>query len=860
MKIIKVKKTYIKDKLMIDNEMEMGSFSCLAFSVSLRSLLLCPSLVVLYNNTTPIEYVPRSLAKFSILTRPDSYDLRHFLRLVYGIQSSPIAKTDIRFVFCNLTKEDQKMFIALEILRFNDIIILNCTENMNSGKTNIILWNSMIRAYAWKGPLDEAIEFYYKMFDLGITPNKFTFPFVLKACSGLKALEIGKEIHSHVKRSGLDSDVYICTALVDFYAKCGCLYEAKDLFDKMSHKDVVAWNAMIAGSSLHGRYEDTVQLIFEMQDSGTSPNSSTLVAVLPTIGQAKALRQGKSIHGYCVRKAVYKDVVMLTALLDMYAKCDSLEYARRIFGTISVMNEVTWSAMIGAYVLHDRMREGMKAFDQMFLEDNVSPTPATIGSVLRACAKLTDMSRGRRIHGYSVKTGLVEDLMVKNSLLAMYSKGGVLDDAIRLFDEMKLKDTVSYSAVISGCVQNGNGEEALRFFNNMQVSGVNADIATMVGVLPACALLTALQHGRCSHGYLTVCGFALDTSICNALIDMYSKCGRIYFAREVFNRMPKRDIISWNAMIAGYGIHGLGREALLLFHDLQNEGPKPDYVTFICLLSACSHSGLVPEGKHWFHVMAQDFNIFPRMEHYICIVDLLGRGGLLDEACNLIQSMPFEPDVRVWGALLNACRIHGNIKLAEEVSKKIQRLGPEGTGNFVLLSNIYSAGGRWNDAANVRVVQKDQGFKKSPGCSWVEISGTVHAFVGGDRSHPLSAKICDKLDELLVEMKKLGYQADIGFVLQDVEEEEKEISLLYHSEKLAIAFAILSLSADKPIYVTKNLRVCGDCHAAIKLISKITNRVISVRDAKVRDEPVQPLDWYGGNSQPLGDYGHQDLF
>ncbi|PIA63992.1 hypothetical protein AQUCO_00201353v1 [Aquilegia coerulea] len=698
-------------------------------------------------------------------------------------------------------------------------------------RRNVILWNSMIRGYAWKGPLDQAIGVYYEMLDLGIKPNKFTFPFVLKACSGLKALEIGREIHSYVKRSGLESDVYVCTALVDFYAKCGCLVEAKNLFDQMPQRDVVAWNAMIAGSSLHGFYEDTVQLVFNMQSSGTSPNTSTLVAVLPTIGQAKALSQGKNIHGYSVRKMVFEDVMVATALLDMYGKCGSLDYARRIFDTTSLKNEVTWSAMIGAYVLYDHMREGVETFDQMILDGTVSITPATLGTVLRACSKLADMSKGRQIHGYSIKRGSIVDIMMGNSLLAMYSKGGILDDAFRLFDEMDTKDTVSYSAMISGCVQNGNAKDALDTFRGMQASGINADTATMVGILPACAHLNALQHGRCNHAYLTVRGFASNTSICNALIDMYSKCGRIDFAREVFNRMPKRDIVSWNAIIAGYGIHGRGGEALLLFHNLLNDDPKPDYVTFICLLSACSHSGLIAEGKHWFHVMPQDFNIVPRMEHYICMVDLLGRGGLLDEAYNFILKMPFEPDVRVWGAMLSACRIHENIKMGEEVSKNVQRLGPEGTGNFVLLSNIYSAGGRWDDAANVRIVQKEQGFKKSPGCSWVEITGTVHAFVGGDRSHPLSMKIYEKLDELSVEMKKLGYQADIGFVLQDVEVEEKERSLLYHSEKLAVAFGILSLCPSKPIVVTKNLRICGDCHSAIKLISKITKRAISVRDA-----------------------------
>lgn len=697
-------------------------------------------------------------------------------------------------------------------------------------KPSIFLWNSMIRAYAWNGPFGQAIDLYHQMLTSGAKPNKFTFPFVLKACSGLMALEDGKEIHNQAKRAGLESDVFISTALVDLYVKCGCLSDAHNIFDKMPERDIVAWNAMIAGSALHGLFEYAMGLVSEMQKARKSPNSSTVVAVLPVIGQAKALHQGKGMHGYCVRRHFNSDLLVGTALLDMYAKCECLSYSRRIFYVMGVRNEVTWSAMIGGCILCDQMIEALGIFDQMMFEEDLKPTSATLSTVLPACTKLNDLTRGKKIHGYSTKNGLILDINVGNSLLSMYSKGGITEDAIRLFDEMKSKDVVSYSAIISGFVQNGNAEEALFIFRKMQQSRIVPDIATLLGVLPACAHLCALQHGRCNHGYVTVHGFASDISICNALIDMYSKCGRIGIAKQIFDRMPKRDIISWNAIIAGYGIHGLGTEALSLFYDMLSTDLKPDDISFISLLSACSHSGLTSEGKHWFYKMSQHFKIVPRMEHYICMVDLLGRGGLLDEAHDFIRRMPLEPDVRVWGALLGACRIHENIELGEDVSNTIQKLGPEGTGNFVLLSNMYSAAGRWDDAANVRIIQRDQGFKKSPGCSWIEVGGTLHAFIGGDQSHPQSVLIYDKLKELLVEMKKLGYQADTSFVLQDVEEEEKERILLYHSEKLAVAFGILNLRSDEPIFVTKNLRICGDCHIAIKFITAITKRAITVRD------------------------------
>ncbi|XP_059665004.1 pentatricopeptide repeat-containing protein At3g16610 [Cornus florida] len=698
-------------------------------------------------------------------------------------------------------------------------------------KNNVILWNLMIRAYAWDGPFHRAIDLYYQMFEFGVTPTKYTYPFVLKACSALQAIEDGEEIHNHAKRLGLESDVYVCTALLDFYVKCGSLVEARYVFDNMSSRDVVAWNAMIAGLSLHGIYCDTIELVVQMQRAGLSPNASTVAGVLPVIGKANALGQGKAVHGYSVRRFFHTDVVVGTGLLDMYAKCQCLSYTRRFFDLMGVKNEVTWSALIGAYVTCGFTTEALELFDQMLLKGVSSPSSVIIGTVLRACAKLLDPRRGRQIHGYTIKSGSVLDIMVGNTLLSMYAKCGIIDDAMRFFDEMDLKDTVSYSAIISGCMQNGNAEEALHTFHKMQLSGIDPDLETMIGFLPACSHLAALQHGLCGHSYSIVRGYTTYTSVCNALIDMYSKCGKINTARAVFDRMHNRDIISWNAMIVGYGIHGLGMEALSMFRDMQTVGLKPDDVTFISLLSACSHSGLVDEGKHLFSAMNEDFNIIPRMEHYMCIVDLLGRAGHLDEAHNIILRMPFEPDVHVWSALLAACRIHKNIELGEEVSNKIHSIGPEGTGNFVLLSNIYSAAGRWDDAANVRIMQKEWGFKKSPGCSWVEINGVVHAFVGGDQSHPQFSQINNKLEELLVEMKRLGYCAESSFVFQDVEEEEKERVLLYHSEKLAVAFGILSLGPSKPIIVTKNLRICGDCHIALKYITTITKREITVRDS-----------------------------
>ncbi|KAK7398770.1 hypothetical protein VNO78_09942 [Psophocarpus tetragonolobus] len=698
-------------------------------------------------------------------------------------------------------------------------------------KPSVVLWNMMIRVYAWTGPFLQSIHLYHRMLLLDVTPTNFTFPFVLKACSALQAIQVGRQIHCHALTLGLQTDVYVSTALLDMYAKCGNLFEARTIFDAMSHRDIVAWNAIIAAFSLHALSDQTMHLVVRMQQARIAPNSSTIVSVLTTVEQANALRQGKAIHAYSVRKIFIHDVVLATGLLNMYAKCHHLSYAKKIFNTVNQKNEICWSAMIGGYVFCDSMRDALSLYHEMVYIHGLNPTPATLAIILRACAKLTDLNKGKILHCYMVKSGINSDITVGNSLISMYAKCGIMDDALQFLEETITKDSISYSAIISGCVQNGYAEKALLIFRQMQLSETDPDSATMIGLLPACSHLAALQHGTCCHGYSVIRGFTENTSICNAIVDMYAKCGKIHISRQVFDRMNKRDIVSWNTMIIGYGIHGLHIEAFSLFHELQASGLKPDDVTLIAVLSTCTHAGLVTEGKYWFNTMRKDLNISPRMAHYICMVDLLARAGNLDEAYSFILKMPLKPDVRVWSALLAACRTHKNIDMGERVSEKIQLLGTEGTGNFVLMSNIYSSVGRWDDAANIRRIQRNQGYKKSPGCSWIEISGVIHGFIGGDRSHPQSASINNKLQELLVQIKKLGYQADSGFVLHDVEEEEKEQILLYHSEKIAIAFGILNTSPNNPILVTKNLRICVDCHTAVKFMTLITKRKITVRDA-----------------------------
>ncbi|CAN6345089.1 unnamed protein product [Urochloa humidicola] len=398
---------------------------------------------------------------------------------------------------------------------------------------------------------------------------------------------------------------------------------------------------------------------------------------------------------------------------------------------------------------------------------------------------------------------------------------------------MQNKDAVAWGAMVGGYASNGHPREALDLFFQMQTQGgITPECYTVVGALSACARLGALDLGRCAVAMLPNWEEeVLDNPVLGtALIDMYAKCGSTAEAWTVFQQMRKRDIIVWNAMILGLSMTGHEKIAFAHVGQMEKSGVTLNDNTFIGLLCSCTHTGLVKDGRWYFRNMTQLYRISPRIEHYGCMVDLLSRAGLLEEAHQLIKDMPMQANAVIWGALLGGCKIHRDTDLAEHVLNQLILLEPWNSGNYVMLSNIYSNSGRWQDAAKLRLEMKARGVGKIPASSWVELDGKVHEFHVGDKSHPLSDKIYEKLDELGVEMKIMGYKPTTEVVMFDIEDEEKEHTLVHHSEKIAIAFSLLTTEPGETIRVTKNLRVCSDCHTAIKLISSITNREIIVRD------------------------------
>eukprot|EP01018_Ginkgo_biloba_P026225 Gb_06173 [translate_table: standard] len=698
-------------------------------------------------------------------------------------------------------------------------------------KRKLFLWNTMISRYALIGFYEEVIKLFYQMLQLGIHPDNYTFPCVLKACANLSALRQGKEIHDYIIRSGFDSDVFVGTALIDMYVKFGMIETSRHMFDKMSKRDVASWTTMIARYSQNGNAKEAMEVFRQMQLAGVKPDFVAIVSVLPAIADLAALGQGKEIHGYILRRAFEADVSVGSALIDMYIKCGGMEkFACHVFDEMSKTNVVVWNAMIGGHVQNGHANEALKLLIQM-QSISIKPNSRTIASVLPACANLAALQQGKQIHNYVIRNEFESDIFVESALIDMYAKCGKIENAHKVFDKIYKRNPVSWNAVIGGYAQNGCANEALKLFREMQLTEVIPDMVTIASVLPACAQLAALQEGKEIHNYIVRHGFESDLFVGNSLIDMYAKCGCIDVARCVFDKMSQKNVVSWTAMIAGYGLHGHGVDALTLFEQMKEAGVKADHITFVALLSACSHAGLVAEGQQYFNSMSQDYHIEPSVEHYACMVDIFGRAGCLDEAHNIIKTMPLQPDVGVWGALFGACRLYSNPELAEYVAERLLEVEPENAANYLLMSNIYAAAGRWDDVAKMRAIIKDRGLKMRPGYSWIVHKKQVHAFLVGDRSHPQSEEIHSILKTLTGQMREAGYVPDTSFVLHDVEEKEKEYILCGHSEKLAIAFGLLNTSPETPIRITKNLRVCGDCHSATKFISKIVKREIIVRDA-----------------------------
>uniref|UniRef100_A0A0D9X4J0 DYW domain-containing protein n=1 Tax=Leersia perrieri TaxID=77586 RepID=A0A0D9X4J0_9ORYZ len=517
------------------------------------------------------------------------------------------------------------------------------------------------------------------------------------------------------------------------------------------------------------------------------------------------------------------DVVSYNTLLSCHFGSGDVDGARRLFSAMPVRDVASWNTMVSGLCRSGAMEEAKAVFLAMPARNSVSWNAMVSGF---ACSG--DMSAAEELFSNAPEKG---DAVIWTAMVSGYMDVGNVVKAIEYFEAMPVRNLVSWNAVVAGYVKNSHVDDALRLFKIMvRDANVQPNASTLSSVLLGCSNLSALGFGQQIHQWCMKLPLSRSVTVGTSLVSMYCKCGDLSSACMLFGEMHRRDVVSWNAMISGYAQHGDGKEAINLFERMRDEGVEPNWITFVAVLTACIHTGLCDFGIRCFEGMQELYGIEPRVDHYSCMVDLLCRAGRLERAVDLIRSMPFEPHPSAYGTLLAACRVYKNLEFAELAAGKLVEKDPQNAGAYVQLANIYAVANRWDDVSRVRRWMKDNAVVKTPGYSWIEIKGVMHEFRSNDRLHPQLHLIHEKLDQLEEQMKAMGYVPDLDFALHDVDESLKVQMLMRHSEKLAIAFGLISTSPRMTLRIFKNLRVCGDCHNAAKVISKIEDREIILRD------------------------------
>ncbi|KAE8037458.1 hypothetical protein FH972_010045 [Carpinus fangiana] len=696
------------------------------------------------------------------------------------------------------------------------------------GERNVVSWTSLLTGYARNGLSVQALELFFRMQVEGIKPNPYTFKTVFGALADDGMVETGIQLHASVIKNGFESTMFVCNSLISMYSKSGIVGDARAVFDSMENRDEVSWNGMVAGYLTNGCNLEALEMFYQMRLVGLKLTQVLFATVIKLCANLKELGFTRQLHCRVLKNGYGFEHNIRTALMVAYSKCNVMDDAFQMFSMMhGFQNVVSWTAMISGYVQNGGRMQAVTLFCQMNRE-GVRPNHFTYSTILTAQPAISIF----QVHAQVIKSDYEKSPSVGTALLDAYIKIGYVDEAAKVFELIDEKDIVAWSAMVAGYAQRGDTEGAVKIFLQLAKEGVKPNEFTFCSVINACAAPTAaVEQGKQFHACSIKSTLANALCISSALVTMYAKKGNIESANEVFKRQGERDLVSWNSMISGYAQHGQGKKALQVFEEMRRRDLEMDDITFIGVISACTHAGLVDEGQRYFNVMVKDHHIDPTMEHYSCMVDLYSRAGLLEKAMDIINQMPFPAGSTVWRTVLAACRVHRNLELGKHAAEKLVSLQPQDSAAYVLLSNIYAATGNWQERAKVRKLMDKRNVKKEAGYSWIEVKNKTYSFLAGDLSHPLSDHIYAKLEELSIALKDVGYQPDTNYVLHDVEEEHKETILSQHSERLAIAFGLISTPPGTPIQIVKNLRVCGDCHTVIKLISMLEARDIVVRDS-----------------------------
>lgn len=599
---------------------------------------------------------------------------------------------------------------------------------------DLISWNTVIRVLSDNDGGLESVSMLKGMFLVsGITPNAISIVSILPVCTSLEDETLVRLIHCYVLKVGLDGEVRIGNALVDAYGKCGNFEALEGAFNEIGDRNEVSWNSLFGSLAYRGFHSSALDSFRLMVKEGVKLSSITVATMLPVLVELEFFSKGRELHAFSVKMSINTDVFVSNALMDLYGKWRRFTEASNVFSKMSVRNIVSWNTMIGNFAQNGHELDAIKHVRELQAHGEL-PNHVTLTNVLPACARLGSVIHGKEVHARSIRSESVFELFVSNALTAMYAKCGCLDHAQKIFN-MSLRDEISYNTLILGYSQTSKCSNSVILFKEMEISGLKPDTISYMGVLSACANLSAIKEGKQIHAFAMRRLLHDHLFVANSLLDLYIKCGRINDSKKVFDQIPKKDTASWNTMIMGFGMVGELDSAVRFFEAMKEDDVEYDSVSYIAVLSACSHGGLVEKGKAYFTDMLARY-ITPSDMHYACMVDLFGRSGLMEEAVSLINNLKIKPGVNVWGALLGASRLHGNMELGCWAAEHLLQLKPEYSGYYVLLSNMYAEAGRWDEADGIRKLMNTRHVKKNPGCSWVQVQDQIHGFISGKRLDP----------------------------------------------------------------------------------------------------------------------------
>ncbi|XP_071729630.1 pentatricopeptide repeat-containing protein At4g30700 [Rutidosis leptorrhynchoides] len=758
-------------------------------------------------------------------------DRNFFLKLITNATTqSHLRQTYAQIIINNLNNDPATITKLIQKLSdFGSIsdATLICSSFPNP---DLFLYNVFIRAFSLNNDHSSSLSVYRKLRQTkNIKANGFTYSYVISAASKLSSKKLGSCLHGQSVIGGAGLDLYVGSAIVKMYLNFGHVGYAYKVFDIMPGRDTVLYNTMISGLEENGCLDEAVLVFKDMILKGRRLDSTSFASVLKAVAELMDLKLGMMIEGLAIKVGFHSHVHVLTGLISLYAKCGDILTAMCLFEQIERPDVIAYNALISGFNCNRQMDRAVGLFNEMLVSKQ-KVSSSTMVNLIPVSYPFGHLILTSAIHSFCLKSSLILQTSVATAIITVYSRLNEIDLARKLFDETLDKSLAAWNAMISGYAQNGLTDEAKTLFQEMQNLKIPPNPTTISSILSVCAQLGALSLGQWVHNLASKENFESNVYVSTALIDMYAKCGSVEDARRVFDTMKDKNPVTYNAMITGYGIHGRAQEALKIFNEMVESKVPLSGVSFVSILNACSHAGFVKEGEDIFNSMVEDRGFDPSPEHYACMVDLYGRAGELKKALTFINKMPVDPGPPIWGALLGACKTHKNTDLARIASNKLFELDPENVGYHVLMSNIYTVDKNYNEAASVRQVIKNQKLAKTPGCTLIEINKIPHVFTSGQRSHGQTEAIYAILEKLMGKMREAGFQTDTVTALHDVEEEEKEIMVNVHSERLAIAFGLLNTEEGSEIRIFKNLRVCIDCHNFTKFVSKITERVIVVRD------------------------------